>query len=79
MTPVLERSVVWPSTPSTREREVLALMAQGFTVNEIAAHLYLTPATICSHKLTLFRKLGAHNGPHAVALGYELGLLGGAR
>lgn len=43
---------------SPRERQVLALLAQGLTAREIAADLYLSVNTVKTHTRTLYRKLG---------------------
>ena len=57
---------------STREREVLALMAEGLTDNGIAQRLYLTRATVETHVRHILQKLSlpagsAHNSRvHAV-------------
>lgn len=58
-----------------REREVLALIAQGRTNRQIATDLYVSPATVKSHVNAICRKLGADNRTHAVARARELGLL----
>ena len=44
---------------------------------EIAAQLYLSPHTIKSQALSLYRKLGATTRTQAVARARELGLLEG--
>jgi DNA-binding NarL/FixJ family response regulator len=42
---------------SSREREVLQLMAEGMTTVEIAKHLFVSIKTVESHRSAIFRKL----------------------
>ena len=42
---------------STREKEVFPLLADGKTVKEIAATLYISPKTVESHKYNIMEKL----------------------
>jgi DNA-binding NarL/FixJ family response regulator len=58
-----------------REREVLALVAQGLTNEEIAERLILSPATARTHVGRLFAKLDARNRAQLVVLAYETGLV----
>ncbi len=60
---------------SAREREVLSLMADGRTLSDIAERLTISVATVRTHAANMYRKLGARNGPHAVALGLRQGLI----
>jgi DNA-binding NarL/FixJ family response regulator len=53
---------------SPREREVLDLLADGLTGEEIAARLYLSAETVRTHVRNAMRKLGAKTRVHAVAL-----------
>jgi DNA-binding NarL/FixJ family response regulator len=53
---------------SAREREVLELLAQGHTNEEVASRLYLSPRTVQTHVRNLMRKLGARSRMHALAL-----------
>jgi DNA-binding NarL/FixJ family response regulator len=46
---------------TTREREVLHLVAQGSTSSEIAGKLYLSRRTVETHRTNLMRKLGLHS------------------
>jgi len=46
---------------TTREREVLKLLAEGRTVRSAAAFLGLSIKTVDAHKFNLMRKLGIHN------------------
>lgn len=62
-----------------REREVLALMAQGFITKQIAERLCVSQETVSTHVTNLRRKLGARNKAHAVALGFQLGILSAAQ
>lgn len=59
---------------SSREREVLGLMATGATNAEIAAQLFLSPHTIKEHTSALYRKLGVRNRAEAVQQGQRMGL-----
>ena len=59
---------------SSREREVLDLIAGGSTNREIAAALHLSPHTIKEHTSSLYRKLGARNRAEAVQRAQRLGL-----
>lgn len=52
---------------SEREMEVLSLLAEGATNQEIAARLYLTEKTVKSHLSRIFRKLAVSNRTQAAA------------
>lgn len=60
---------------SAREQEILVLIAEGQTNEEIARTLILGRETIKTHVKTMLRKLAARNRSHAVALAFRLGLL----
>jgi len=49
------------ATLTTREREVLKMLAEGNSVKEIACDLSLSVKTIEAHKFNLMRKLDIHN------------------
>ncbi len=51
-----------------RQREVLALLAQGRQLDEIALDLGIGPETVRSHLRTAGERLGANNRTHAVAI-----------
>lgn len=44
-----------------REMQVLKLVAEGFSNNEIAERLFLSPKTIDNHRTNIMRKLEVHN------------------
>jgi DNA-binding NarL/FixJ family response regulator len=58
-----------------REREVLALVAQGLSNEEIAVHLYLSPLTTKTHVSHIITKLGARDRAQLVVIAYESGLV----
>ena len=60
---------------SEREREVLALTADGLSAPQIGARLHLSPATIKSHLQNVYEKLGVSDRAAAVATAIRLGLL----
>ncbi|MFJ2019082.1 MULTISPECIES: response regulator [Streptomyces] len=61
---------------STREREVLALVAKGTSNREIARELFISEATVKTHLTHLYAKLGVKDRAAAVAVAYERGILG---
>jgi DNA-binding NarL/FixJ family response regulator len=58
-----------------REREVLALVAQGLSNEEIATRLYLSPLTTKTHVSHIMTKLGARDRAQLVVIAYESGLV----
>jgi DNA-binding NarL/FixJ family response regulator len=60
---------------SGRELEVLAQVAQGASNKEIARTLHLSEATVKSHLIHLFGKLGVADRTAAVTVALERGLL----
>ncbi len=60
---------------SERELEVLQLVAEGLTNQEIAARLYLSLHTVKVHVRNIIAKLGASNRTQAVAMGRTRGVL----
>lgn len=60
---------------SQREREVLKLIANGTTNREAAAQLFVSEATIKTHLLHIYEKLGVRDRAAAVGEAYRRGLL----
>ncbi len=58
-----------------REREVLLLLAQGLSTDEMATMLCITPATIRNHIQNIIGKLRVHSRLEAVAYAYQRGLV----
>ena len=58
-----------------REREVLALVGKGLSNTEIAARLYMSPATAKTHVVRAMSKLHAGDRAQLVVIAYETGLV----
>ncbi|MDL4819555.1 response regulator [Actinomadura opuntiae] len=60
---------------SPRELEVLGLIARGSTNREAAARLFISEATVKTHLLHIYGKLGVNDRAAAVAAAFDRGLL----
>ncbi|MGH3382950.1 MAG: response regulator transcription factor [Nocardioidaceae bacterium] len=58
-----------------REREVLALVGQGLSNDEVGATLHLSPATARTHVSHAMGKLGARDRAQLVVIAYQTGLV----
>jgi DNA-binding NarL/FixJ family response regulator len=58
-----------------REREVLALVGEGLSNDDIAEQLFMSPATVKTHVSRVMSKLDAHDRAQLVVLAYETGLV----
>jgi DNA-binding NarL/FixJ family response regulator len=68
-----ERSEVFDLTE--REKEILALIAQGFSNADIAERLYLSEGTIRNYTKNLFQKLGVTARTQAAVVAIKNGLV----
>ena len=59
---------------SKRELEVLKLIAEGLSNQEIGSRLYLSLNTIKAHTRNIYGKLGVNNRTQAVARAREIGI-----
>jgi DNA-binding NarL/FixJ family response regulator len=64
-----------PQLLSQRELEVLELVAAGNTNREAATRLFITEATVKSHLLNIYAKLGVNDRAAAVTEAFNRGLL----
>ena len=63
------------STLTSREREILELMAEGKTNKAIAEELFVSTNTVRTHAQAILEKLGAHSKLEAVIIAHRLGSL----
>jgi len=74
-TPARDGSLLESHPLTNREREILALLADGLGNKQIAAQLGISTNTVKTHLELLFDKLGASSRAEAVAIGVRRGAL----
>ncbi|HEV7529730.1 MAG TPA: response regulator transcription factor [Solirubrobacteraceae bacterium] len=67
--------VALPDDLTTRETELLALIAEGSTNAEIAERLIISPLTVKSHVSRILAKMSARDRTQLVVMAYESGLV----
>ena len=67
---------VWPRGLTTREVEVLGLLARGHANKEIARRLVVTPKTVSSHVEHIYSKIGVSSRAGATLFAAQHGLVG---
>ncbi|HTX12201.1 MAG TPA: helix-turn-helix transcriptional regulator, partial [Solirubrobacteraceae bacterium] len=70
-----DRPEVGETRLSDREREVLQLAADGYDGPAIAQHLFVSPATVKTHFIHVYEKLGVNDRAAAVARALRQGLI----
>jgi DNA-binding NarL/FixJ family response regulator len=63
-----------PDGLTDREAEVLRLITSGMSNGEIAAHLFLSEATVKTHVNHIFAKTGSRDRAHAIAYAHRHGI-----
>jgi DNA-binding NarL/FixJ family response regulator len=79
LTTFFSATAAFPSSPefpelTSREIEVLTLIAQGYTNTAIAEHLVLSPKTVRNHVSNIFSKLQVADRAEAIIRAREVGL-----
>lgn len=74
------RTASWSRLPAaaeltSREQEVLVLLAGGMRPKQIARELVISPKTVASHIQRVLAKLGVHSRAEAIAMAYKHGLV----
>lgn len=64
-----------PTALTAREREVLQMIAIGYTTQAVADALNISPHTATRHRANLMQKLGAHNQVELVRIAASRGLI----
>ena len=62
---------------SKREREIMDLLSQGLTGEDVASQLFLSSETVKTHIRNAMSKLEAHTRVHAVAIALREGYISG--
>lgn len=71
-----DETIRFPATLLTaREREILDLLVQGMTNQDIAQAIYISPNTVRNHVVNILNKLGVNSRQAAVASAYQLGMV----
>ena len=76
---ILDGDPAGPRDLSPRERDVLALLARGWSMEAAAGELHLSHETVRTHVRNARRKLGARTGAEAVAMAIESGEINAGR
>ena len=61
---------------TTRQREVLQLLAEGHSARKIGDILFVSPRTVEFHKYKIMEELGIHNSAELVQYAIKMGLVG---
>jgi len=76
---LLDLAAAWSNreavTLSAREREILSLVSRGLSNEDIAAACFVSTATVKTHLLRSFRKLGVSDRAAAVYKAVKMGLI----
>jgi NarL family two-component system response regulator LiaR len=71
----VSKNYIQPVSLSDREREILKLIVEGQTNQEIASHLYLSLSTVKTHVKSIFNKMGVDHRVQAAVAALRLKLI----
>jgi len=83
---VIEKLMEWPKEEAritdrgydsltSREQEILALLAEGLSAKEVAEKLFISPRTVENHRSSIMRKLDLHSNHELIRYAAKLGLI----
>ena len=58
-----------------REKEILVLISEGYTTNQMAEKLFISPLTVESHRKNLLTKLNVNNTASLIRLAISMDLV----
>lgn len=70
-----EPADVLPGVLTTREREILTLLASGYSTQKVADELHLSPHTVHTHRKSIIKKLNIKSPTEFVIYAMDFGLL----
>ena len=62
-------------TLTSREQEIMALVAEGFSTNEISEKLFISSKTVENHRSSIMRKLDLHSAIEIARYAAKIGLI----
>jgi DNA-binding NarL/FixJ family response regulator len=62
-------------TLTSREQEILVLLAEGVSAKEVAEKLFISPRTVENHRSSIMRKLDLHSNHELIRYAAKLGLI----
>ena len=62
-------------TLTSREQEILVLLAEGLSAKEVAEKLFISPRTVENHRSSMMRKLNLHSNHELIRYAAKLGLI----
>jgi DNA-binding NarL/FixJ family response regulator len=62
-------------TLTPREQEVMGMVAEGLSKNEIGERLFISPSTVANHRSSIMRKLNLHSTIEIVRYAAKLGIV----
>ena len=74
--PIRHKNALATAVLTSREREVLILLARGRSQEQIASELVISAKTVATHIQRILAKLGVHSRAQAVAVAYRERLVG---
>jgi DNA-binding CsgD family transcriptional regulator len=60
---------------TTRELEIINLIAEGLEYREIAGLLHIAPLTVATHRRNIMRKMQAKTSAHLIKIAFESRLI----